>query len=113
MRTCYVLPQGKVPKVADALYVRMTSVTFNEVYDQYLDYQKPLCVLLAAEIPTASLLKFVESVSDITVVVNHTPDLVFLSRFNSVVMGIKPVITPFPPKTSAQALLEECKKVVH
>jgi hypothetical protein len=111
MRTCYILPQGKVPRLKDTLFVRVTEENLDDVYDQYVGFRSSLCVLLAPKIPTSSLLKFVESVEgDLHVVVNHTPDLVFLSRFSSVTVGIRPTISPFPGKSVAQVLLEECKR---
>lgn len=111
MKTCHILPQGKAPKLEDCLFVRITDAVFQEVYEQYYGYQGRLCLLVAPSVPEAALLKFVEDATgDLDVVIHHTPGLVFLSRFSKVMVGIKPVISQFPPKTSAQVILDECKK---
>lgn len=110
MKTLYIMPQGKVPKVPGALYVRMSTECFNDVYTQYLGYPNPICVVLGASIPYSALLKFIEAASDdFSLVLHDTPDLVLLSRFSNVFMGTKPTIRPFPDRTFSQTLLDECK----
>ena len=110
MKTLYIMPQGKVPKLSGYALVRMTEESFSDVYEQYLGYPNPLCIVLSPSVPTAAVLKFVEEASsDFSMVTHFTPDLVFLSRFSVVRVGTKPTLSPFPLKSSAQILLEECK----
>jgi hypothetical protein len=110
LKTCYVMDNGAVPALHGSLLTRVTPDNFYDIIDLYRCYEEPLALIISSLIPEGALLKFVEeSPCSLDVIVYYTPGLVLLSRFGRVVMKRKPVIKPYPNRTSAQVLFEECK----
>lgn len=112
MKILYILPQGKVPRLYEHVMVRVSPESFDQVYEQYHRHSGKLCLLVHPSTYLPGLLKFVEDAQgDLAVVVHKTPDVVFLSRFSSHVVGIPVQYYPFPSKTRSQVLFEECRKL--
>jgi len=112
LKVLYILPQGKVPRLMEHVMVRVTTEHFDQVYEQYRDYPGKVCLLVHPDVYLPGLLKFVEEANgDLAVVVNRTPDTMFLSRFSSHVVGLKIQYYPFPSKSRSQVLFEECRKL--
>jgi hypothetical protein len=112
MKCCYVLPQGKAPRLLDHLMVRVSRDNLLDSIQQYTGFTGKLCFLVHSSVPLSSLLKFVETAGDaFAVVVHSTPDTTFLSRFPQVVVGLRHDYVQFPPKTRLQAQYEECRRL--
>jgi len=113
MKTCWILPQGKVPKLKDYVYARVDKENFDTMFYQYLRFPAPVCLVIRPGVPFSSLLKFVEDAEEtLHIVVNSTPDPVFLSRFPRIKNEIVPTISKFSRESKLQRRLREAKTLV-
>lgn len=112
MKALWILPQGSLPRLKDFFYVKVTKDNLSDIIHRYSGVQVNLCLAVQPEVDLAGLLRFIESfVGELVVVVHETPDLVFMSRFVSVKKRTEPTISPFPPASPLEGLLEETKRL--